>query len=65
MGDYAKPILGTFIVNFGDYMQRITNEKCPSTVHRVQNLGESSVGVKERLSIAFFFGFNQNETSRC
>ena len=59
---YAKPIPGTFIVNFGDYMQRITNDKYPSTVHRVQNFGENGAGAKERLSIAFFFGFNQNET---
>ncbi|KAM7220117.1 hypothetical protein V8F06_004445 [Rhypophila decipiens] len=63
---YAKPIPGTFVVNFGDYMQRITNDRYPSTVHRVQNYlpaGSSEGGHSgERLSIAFFFGFNQNET---
>lgn len=53
----AKPIPGTFVVNFGDYMQRITNDKYVSTVHRVQNYSG-----KERLSMAFFFGFNLNET---
>ncbi|CCC14885.1 unnamed protein product [Sordaria macrospora k-hell] len=53
----AKPIPGTFVVNFGDYMQRITNDKYVSTVHRVQNYSG-----RERLSMAFFFGFNLNET---
>ncbi|KAK0648199.1 hypothetical protein B0T16DRAFT_407854 [Cercophora newfieldiana] len=53
----AKPIEGTFVVNFGDYMQRITNDRFLSTVHRVQNWSG-----KERLSMAFFFGFNLNES---
>ena len=53
----ARPIHGTFVVNFGDYMQRITNDKYVSTVHRVQNYSG-----RERLSTAFFFGFNLNET---
>jgi len=45
------------VVNFGDYMQRITNDRFLSTVHRVQNRSG-----KERLSMAFFFGFNLNES---
>ncbi|KAK3345959.1 2OG-Fe(II) oxygenase [Lasiosphaeria hispida] len=53
----AKPIPGAFVVNFADYMQRITNDRYLSTVHRVQN----ATG-KERLSMAFFFGFNLNES---
>ncbi|KAK0724315.1 hypothetical protein B0H67DRAFT_567628 [Lasiosphaeris hirsuta] len=53
----AKPIPGTFVVNFADYMQRITNDRYLSTVHRVQNASG-----KERLSMAFFFGFNLNES---
>ncbi|KAM7196280.1 2OG-Fe(II) oxygenase [Naviculisporaceae sp. PSN 640] len=61
---YAKPVPGTFVVNFGDYMQRITNDMYPSTVHRVQNFNgaEGGHGNGERLSMAFFFGFNPNET---
>ncbi|KAI1356385.1 2OG-Fe(II) oxygenase [Xylaria sp. FL0043] len=53
----AKPIPGTFVVNMADYMQRITNDRYVSTVHRVQNYSG-----KERVSMAFFFGFNLNES---
>ncbi|KAK3367626.1 2OG-Fe(II) oxygenase [Podospora didyma] len=53
----AQPVRGTFVVNFGDYMQRITNDQFPSTVHRVQNRSG-----RERLSMAFFFGFNLDES---
>ncbi|KUI71075.1 1-aminocyclopropane-1-carboxylate oxidase [Cytospora mali] len=53
----AKPIEGTFVVNIADYLQRITNDKYISTVHRaVNNSG------KERISMPFFFGFNSNES---
>ena len=30
-----NPPAGTIIVNTGDYMQRITNDRLPSTTHRV------------------------------
>ncbi|KAK4164628.1 2-oxoglutarate-Fe(II) type oxidoreductase hxnY [Cladorrhinum sp. PSN259] len=53
----APPVEGTFVVNFADYMQRITNEKWVSTVHRVRN-----VSGRERISIPFFFGFNLDES---
>ncbi|KAJ4286002.1 hypothetical protein N0V88_008153 [Collariella sp. IMI 366227] len=53
----AKPTPGTFVVNFGDYMQRITNDKFLSTVHRVRNWSGG-----ERVSMAFFFGFNLDES---
>ncbi|KAI1821514.1 2OG-Fe(II) oxygenase [Xylaria intraflava] len=53
----AKPIPGTFVVNMADYMQRITNDRYVSTVHRAQNYSG-----KERISMPFFFGFNLNES---
>ncbi|KAH7020295.1 2OG-Fe(II) oxygenase [Ilyonectria destructans] len=53
----APPIPGTFVVNIADYMQRITNDKYVSTVHRAQNWSG-----KERISMPFFFGFNLNES---
>jgi isopenicillin N synthase-like dioxygenase len=54
----AAPIEGTFVVNIGDYLQRITNDLYVSTVHRVKNLSG-----KERISMPLFFGFGLNE--RC
>lgn len=53
----AMPIPGSLVVNIGDYLQRITNDRYVSTVHRAINLSG-----RQRLSMAFFFGFNLNET---
>lgn len=33
----ASPIEGTFVVNIGDYLMRLTNDRMKSTVHRVYN----------------------------
>ncbi|BDD62781.1 hypothetical protein MAP00_007742 [Monascus purpureus] len=46
----AQPIEGTIVVNIGDYLMRITNDKFVSTVHRAKNFSSN-----ER-------GFNFNET---
>ncbi|KAJ1327572.1 gibberellin-44 dioxygenase [Microdochium nivale] len=53
----AVPIEGTLVVNIADYLQRITNDRWASTVHRVQNRSG-----RERVSIPFFCGFNLNES---
>ncbi|KAH8690451.1 hypothetical protein BGW36DRAFT_439553 [Talaromyces proteolyticus] len=53
----AKPIEGTFVVNIGDYLMRITNDRFISTVHRAKNFSKN-----ERYSMPFFLGFNFNET---
>ncbi|KAI9731233.1 MAG: hypothetical protein M1834_005426 [Cirrosporium novae-zelandiae] len=53
----ASPIKDTFVVNIGDYLMRITNDRYISTVHRAKNYSG-----KERISMPFFFGFNLNET---
>lgn len=53
----APPVRGTLVVNIADYMQRITNDRYVSTVHRAQNWSG-----KERLSIAFFVGFGLHES---
>jgi isopenicillin N synthase-like dioxygenase len=48
-------IPGTFVVNIGDFLERISNDTFVSTVHRVRN----ATG-KERYSIPFFFSFNMD-----
>ncbi|KAI0874465.1 2OG-Fe(II) oxygenase [Hypoxylon argillaceum] len=54
---HARPVPGTFVVNIADYLQRITNDRYVSTVHRAQNHSG-----RERISMPFFFGFNLNES---
>jgi isopenicillin N synthase-like dioxygenase len=52
----ANPIPETLVVNIGDFLMRLSNDRFVSTVHRVYNRA-----VVDRLSMPFFFGFNFNE----
>ncbi|KAM0227181.1 hypothetical protein ACHAP5_012231 [Fusarium lateritium] len=54
---HAPPLEGTLVVNVADYMQRMTNDKYVSAVHRARN-----VSGRERVSIPFFWGFGLNES---
>lgn len=47
----VPPLPGAYIVNVGDMMQRWTNDRWPSTLHRVINRH----GGRDRWSIAYFF----------
>lgn len=49
----ARPIEGTLVVNIGDFLQRISNNRFKSTVHRVFNRRSTS-----RYAMPFFVGFN-------
>ncbi|KAL4782611.1 2OG-Fe(II) oxygenase superfamily protein [Aspergillus varians] len=49
----ARPIEGTLVVNIGDFLQRLSNNRFKSTVHRVYNRQAES-----RYSMPFFLGFN-------
>jgi isopenicillin N synthase-like dioxygenase len=49
----ARPIAGTLVVNIGDFLQRLSNNRFKSTVHRVYNRQSTS-----RYSMPFFLGFN-------
>ncbi|KND88788.1 1-aminocyclopropane-1-carboxylate oxidase [Tolypocladium ophioglossoides CBS 100239] len=53
----ARPVQDTFVVNIADCLQRITNDKYVSTVHRVQNWSG-----RERVSMPFFWGFGLHES---
>ncbi|KAK2800314.1 hypothetical protein FQN51_006222 [Onygenales sp. PD_10] len=52
----ATPIQDTMVVNIGDFLMRLSNDRFKSTVHRVYN--HCTV---DRISMPFFFGFNYNE----
>lgn len=54
---HARPLRGTFVVNIADYLQRVTNGRYVSTVHRARNTSG-----RERLSMAFFWGFGLHES---
>lgn len=53
----ARPIPDTFVINIADYLQRITNDKYVSTVHRAKNCSG-----RERISMPFFWGFGLHES---
>src|SRR4051794_1490388 len=47
-----SPPRGSLIINTGDYMQRITNDRLPSTTHRVGKPSDASHLVRSRVSFA-------------
>ena len=51
----APPIAGTYVVNLGDMMQRWTNDRYRSNLHRVQSPAGRDGLAGERYSIAYFF----------
>ncbi|KAF4122029.1 Isopenicillin N synthase [Geosmithia morbida] len=53
----AAPVEGTLVVNIGDYLERVTNGRYVSTVHRARNTGP-----RERVSVPFFWGFGLHES---
>lgn len=46
-----QPPEGSIILNTGDYMQRITNDRLPSTTHRVSQPGDSTTAGLPRVSL--------------
>jgi isopenicillin N synthase-like dioxygenase len=55
----AAPKTGTLVVNVGDFLQRLSNDRFKSTVHRVYNRQKTS-----RYSMPFFMGFNEDAVCR-
>jgi len=54
---WAEPLAGAYVLNIGDFLARMTNDKWLSTVHRVVN----NTSGKMRHSCGVFFGFNPEE----
>jgi isopenicillin N synthase-like dioxygenase len=50
----VPPIPGAFVINLGDLMQRWTNDRWVSTLHRVVNPSPEEGGIARRQSLAFF-----------
>jgi isopenicillin N synthase-like dioxygenase len=56
---------GTFVCNIGDLMQRWTNDRWISTMHRVVNPPREAARGNRRLSIPFFFQPNYDAVIEC
>ena len=50
----AVPVPGTVLINIADLMQRLTNDRCQSTMHRVVSPKMSGDMLPSRYSIPFF-----------
>jgi isopenicillin N synthase-like dioxygenase len=50
----VPPVPGAFVINIGDLMQRWTNDRWVSTLHRVVNPSTEAGGASRRQSFAFF-----------
>jgi isopenicillin N synthase-like dioxygenase len=50
----VPPVPGAFVINLGDLMQRWTNDRWVSTMHRVVNPSPEQGGMARRQSLAFF-----------
>lgn len=55
-GDFkaALPVPGTVLINIADLLQRLTNDRCKSTMHRVVSPKASGDILPARYSIPFF-----------
>lgn len=58
----AKPIPGTVLINIADLLQRLTNDRCRSTLHRVVSPKAAGDFIPSRYSIPFFIHPNPEVT---
>eukprot|EP00026_Physarum_polycephalum_P012929 Phypoly_transcript_13280.p1 GENE.Phypoly_transcript_13280~~Phypoly_transcript_13280.p1 ORF type:complete len:340 (+),score=40.77 Phypoly_transcript_13280:77-1021(+) len=61
----ARPIPDTIVVNVADMLQRWSNDRLKSTLHRVVSPANSSGNLPERFSIAYFATPNLDLTIEC
>jgi isopenicillin N synthase-like dioxygenase len=60
----AKPEVGNLVINVGDMLERHTNNKLRSTIHRVVNPPKAEWG-KPRYSIPFFLHPRSDMSLNC
>ncbi|KAL4971524.1 hypothetical protein BDW66DRAFT_165087 [Aspergillus desertorum] len=56
----VQPVAGAYVVNLGDLMMRMANDRYKSNIHRVINKSG-----RERYSIPFFFSGNPDYVCKC
>jgi isopenicillin N synthase-like dioxygenase len=61
----VRPVPGTLVINSGDLLQRWTNDRWRSNLHRVVNPDRSLTGSTARLSIVIFTGPNPDAIVEC
>jgi isopenicillin N synthase-like dioxygenase len=61
----VRPVPGTLVINAGDLLQRWTNDRWRSNLHRVVNPDRSLTGSTARLSIVMFTGPNADAVVDC
>jgi isopenicillin N synthase-like dioxygenase len=61
----VAPAPSAFVINIGDLMQRWTNDRWTSTLHRVVNPSETSGWRERRLSLGFFCHPNYDAEVAC
>jgi isopenicillin N synthase-like dioxygenase len=61
----ASPVDGAYVVNIGDALERWTNGRWRSTLHRVALPPANAMGSTERQSLAFFHNANWDAVIDC
>lgn len=61
----VRPVPGTLVINAGDLLQRWTNDRWRSNLHRVVNPDRALTGSTARLSIVLFTGPNPDAVVEC
>jgi isopenicillin N synthase-like dioxygenase len=66
-GDWVdvRPVPGTLVINSGDLLQRWTNDRWRSNLHRVVNPPRNVTGTTARLSMVFFTGPDPRTMIEC